>query len=91
MEIAAALNGTNGPKRNILRDIACQLLDQAAQGNLTAINEVADRLDGKPGQQITAQNELRLQLERIERVVIDPMPQTSQIEGTAVPIEPKVN
>jgi hypothetical protein len=36
----------------ILHQIADQVLDQAKAGDLAAAREVADRLDGKPGQAI---------------------------------------
>lgn len=36
-----------------LRDAAEKLLDAAASGDLQAIKELADRLDGKPAQAIT--------------------------------------
>lgn len=37
-----------------LRAISEKLLDKAADGDLTAINMVADRLDGKPKQAVEA-------------------------------------
>jgi hypothetical protein len=47
MEIKAA-----GEDHRALRTIARVLMKQAEEGNLTAIRELADRLDGKPIQQI---------------------------------------
>lgn len=35
-----------------LRDIAAKLVEEARSGNLQAIKELADRLDGKPSQQM---------------------------------------
>jgi Family of unknown function (DUF5681) len=45
MEIKAA--GDNHQK---LREIASKLLDKAAEGDMQAINCLADRLDGRPAQ-----------------------------------------
>ena len=49
LRIAAALTEKDGVPR--LRRIAEQLVRQAMSGDLAAIKEVADRLDGKPVQQ----------------------------------------
>lgn len=35
-----------------LRKLAVELLDQAVAGNMDAIKEVANRLDGRPGQRV---------------------------------------
>jgi hypothetical protein len=40
-----------GDDRRKLREIAAKLLDKAAEGDIQAIREVADRLDGKPAQE----------------------------------------
>ena len=37
---------------NKLREIALKVLDMAANGDMAAIRELVDRLDGKPTQQI---------------------------------------
>jgi len=47
MEIAAA-----GESLRSLRNIAQVLLDRAAAGEINAIQEVANRLDGKPAQAV---------------------------------------
>jgi hypothetical protein len=47
MEIAAA-----GSDHRTLRLIARKLLEKAADGELPAILAIADRLDGKPSQQL---------------------------------------
>lgn len=47
MEIAEA-----GEDRKRLRVIARRLLDKAEDGDMQAINALADRLDGKPSQQL---------------------------------------
>ena len=47
MELAAV-----GENRKTLRRIAKRLLGKAAQGDIAAIREIADRLDGRPGQAV---------------------------------------
>ena len=53
MEIAAA-----GDDRKALRDVAKALIDKAKEGDVTAIRELGDRLDGKPAQAIGGDDEL---------------------------------
>lgn len=55
-----------------LRRIADRLLDQAEEGNIQAIKEIGDRLDGKPAQVIQgdADNPLTV-VTKIEQVIID--------------------
>ncbi len=48
MVLADAENNQNNPRK--LRRIAEILFDRAAEGDVQAIKEVADRLDGKPAQ-----------------------------------------
>lgn len=48
MEIAQA-----GPDLKALRRVAAALLDKAAEGDVLAIREIADRLDGKVSQEST--------------------------------------
>lgn len=50
LAIKDAENNTNSQRA--LRRVAERLLDEAAQGNVQAIKEVADRLDGKVPQGI---------------------------------------
>lgn len=40
-----------------LAELAAQLVNAAAAGDLTALKEVGDRIDGKPKQQIEASGE----------------------------------
>lgn len=54
MEIAAA-----GADHKKLRSIARALLSKAEEGDLQAIQQVADRLDGKPAQESTVTIEKR--------------------------------
>lgn len=56
-----------------LRKIADKLLAMAEEGDLGAIKELGDRIDGKPSQTIAGDEENPLQvIQRIERVIIDP-------------------
>ena len=53
MEIASA-----GEDRKALRDVAKALIDKAISGDVTAIKELGDRLDGKVPQAIGGDDEL---------------------------------
>jgi hypothetical protein len=56
-----------------LRRIAERLLDQAEEGNLYAMKELGDRLDGKPAQTISGDPENPLTvISKIERLIVDP-------------------
>ncbi len=55
-----------------LEEAAKKLLEQAAQGNLAALKELGDRIDGKPAQIIEGPDGGPAVIERIERVIIDP-------------------
>jgi len=54
LRIAIKEAGEDG--RDNLRQIADTLVSEAIEGNMQAIKEVADRLDGKPAQQINHAN-----------------------------------
>lgn len=57
-----------------LRKVADALVDKAMTGDIPAIKEIADRLDGKVPQAIVGDDELdpiKL-VHRIERVIVDP-------------------
>jgi hypothetical protein len=47
MQLAAA-----GEDHKALRDIAQGLIDRASRGDVVAIKEIADRLDGKPARSV---------------------------------------
>lgn len=72
MELAAL--GENDPRA--LRGLARKLLASAADGDntLAAIREVADRLDGKPAQGITNDDDEAFQvaLRPLVREIVDP-------------------
>jgi len=68
MEIAAA-----GEDHKALRKVAKALLDKASEGDVSAIRELGDRLDGKPAQSIENGEDGAFEvLTRIERVIVDP-------------------
>lgn len=58
MEIAAA-----GEDHKALRRVARALIDKAADGDVPAIKEIADRLDGKPAQAIVGDEDGPVKLE----------------------------
>lgn len=69
MELAAA-----GEDSKALRKIAQNLIAQAEAGDLQAIKELADRMDGKPAQAVVGDDEsdpLRLVTE-IRRTIVRP-------------------
>ena len=71
MEIATA-TAEDSPRS--LRRIARKLLDEASEGDLQAIKEIADRMDGKVPQGIVGDDEgdpVNV-LHRIERVIVRP-------------------
>lgn len=61
MEIAAA-----GKEHKKLRGIARALLDKAESGDLQAIQQVADRLDGKAAQSVDVAVDGTLQVEVVQ-------------------------
>ena len=63
-----------GADRSVLLDIAKQLLAKALEGDLAAIKEVRDTLDGKPAQSVTLAGDPDNPIEtvsRVERVIVD--------------------
>lgn len=54
-----------------LRDVAEALIKRAIDGDVPAIREVADRLDGKVPQAIEGSEEAPLTIELIRRVIVD--------------------
>jgi hypothetical protein len=57
----------------VLGDLAASLVMKAREGDVAALKELGDRLDGKVAQSIIGEDggDLRL-IHRIERVIIDP-------------------
>jgi hypothetical protein len=69
MQIAEA-----GEDHKALRRIALALLDKAASGDVQAIKEVADRLDGKVPQGLIGgdDDDAPIKVQSIERLIVDP-------------------
>ena len=67
--------GSRLEQKNALDALADALLDKAAEGDMGALKELGDRLDGKSAQALTLSgdedNPVRL-LARVERVIVDP-------------------
>lgn len=64
-----ALLAEDGKK---LRTLADKLIERAENGDVQALKEVGDRIDGKPTQTIAGDPDNPLGFEIIERVVVDP-------------------
>jgi hypothetical protein len=62
-----------------LRRIAERLLDQAEEGNIVAMKEIGDRLDGKAAQVLAGDPDNPLTvISKIERLIVDPANTDSQ-------------
>jgi hypothetical protein len=71
LRVALLENDAGGVTK--LRRIADKLVASAVAGNPFAIQQIADRLDGKPTQPIAGDDSFPpVQLERIERVIVRP-------------------
>lgn len=69
-----AINEATGGGGTKLRDVADALVTKAMAGDVNAIKEVADRLDGKVAQAIVGDDEadpIRT-VTRIERLIVNP-------------------
>lgn len=62
LERALEVRGA-GDRRAALDDLAAKLLDKAAEGDMSALKELGDRLDGKPAQTIAGDPESPLRAE----------------------------
>lgn len=70
--LSIALKDGDGQK---LRRIADKVVSLASEGDMAAVKEIADRMDGKvPQQQIHTGDEDggAVRIEKIERVIVDP-------------------
>ena len=65
-----AINEANDKGGTKLRDVADALLSKAISGDVPAIKEVADRLDGKVPQGIEGDSENPIAVELIRRVIV---------------------
>ncbi len=52
LAVQAALQRKGKDQWEALTDVAEKLVDEALNGNMAAIKEVADRIEGKPAQQV---------------------------------------
>lgn len=64
-----ALLAEDGKK---LRELADKLIEKALEGDVQALKEVGDRIDGKPTQVIAGDPDNPLGFEVVERRIIDP-------------------
>lgn len=64
---------SRAPGQMVLRQVAQALIAKAQAGDVAAIREIADRLDGKVPQAIVGDDdEPPVRLQRIERVIVGP-------------------
>jgi hypothetical protein len=54
-----------------IRAIANKLIEKAQEGDMQAIKELGDRLDGKPNQSVDANITGDLTITKIERAIVD--------------------
>jgi hypothetical protein len=80
-----------GEDMKTLRNIADSLIDAAIEKKMDAISAIADRLDGKPAQQVDIGNvegeEFKVKA-TIERIIIDPANPDSAGVSTASATKP---
>ena len=78
-------------KIKALRLLARRLVTKAMEGDVAALKEIGDRLDGKPAQATTL--DVSVQITRIERKIVDPLvvidatPQPAVIDGEATQVQ----
>jgi hypothetical protein len=66
-----ATNAEGVPTKK-LNLVAEKLVDLAVEGDIQAIKEIGDRVDGKASQVLAGDPESPLQIERIQYLIIDP-------------------
>ena len=64
--------GSDGAPTQKLYKIADALVDLAVSGDMQAIKEVNDRVDGKAPQAIVGDSDSPIALSLIERIIVDP-------------------
>lgn len=72
--IERALEKRGVSRAEALDALAEKLLKKCDEGELAAIKELGDRLEGKPAQTIQGPDGGPVQVERIERQIVDPKP-----------------
>ena len=81
-ELRAVSDGDSGKKLKALRLIAEKVVSKAMDGDLGAIKEIADRLDGKATQAIDLG--VSVQITKVEHVIVDARPPV--IEGEVIEV-----
>ena len=62
-----------GADKDLLDNVAAALVSKASEGDVPAIKEIADRLDGKVTQPLSGDEDgPPIKFTRIERVIVDP-------------------
>lgn len=70
---ALEARGTRLEQKNALDELAGTLLDKAAEGDMSALKELGDRLDGKPAQALIGDSGADpIQLSAVIRKIVDP-------------------
>lgn len=69
---AALAKRCKGDGIRALEELAEKLLQQAEAGDITALKELGDRIEGKPAQAITNGEDGAFRLELIQRTIVDP-------------------
>lgn len=69
-DLRAATPGTKAKKIRAITLLATKLVDRALEGDVAALKEIGDRLDGKPSQGVDFGGELVIT--KIETVIVDP-------------------
>lgn len=64
-----ALLANDGQK---LRALADKLIDRALEGDVSALKEIGDRVDGKPAQMLIGDADNPLVFQEVVRAIVDP-------------------
>lgn len=65
-------------KRKRIELLANRLVDKALEGDVSAIKEIGDRVDGKPAQTISGDPDAPLLFGTVRREIVDPNRQGSE-------------
>jgi hypothetical protein len=68
-ELRASDGDGKAQKTKALRLLARKLVDRAMEGDVTAMKEIGDRLDGRPAQAVGV--EVGVAITKIERTIVD--------------------
>lgn len=61
----------------VIDELADKLIDSCLMGDLAALKELGDRLDGKPAQTIGGDPDAPLYIHQVERTIVRPNPTAS--------------